>query len=118
MNREFQNQKFDQVIDDTLTRLKELLVVKGKEYRRNNNPFHNFDVGAAKEGKIREEVLHGFRLKHEISVGGMRQDVTNGILPSREKVEEKYDDILVYYLIEKASILDRIDNQNNATPEK
>ena len=106
-----QNQQFDKVVEDTLENIRQLLVVKGKEYRRNNNPFHNFDTGAAKEGKIREEVLHGFRLKHEISVSDMRHDLAEGKLPTKAKVEEKYDDIILYYLIEKASMLDRIDNQ-------
>jgi hypothetical protein len=102
---------FDAVIENTLESLEELLLVKGKEYRRNDNPFHNFEQGAKLTGELREEVLRGFRLKHEISVADMRNDLKEGKLPSRDKVNEKYDDILLYYLIEKASMIDRIDNQ-------
>lgn len=103
---------FDAVVDKTLKTIRELLVTKGKEYRRNNNPFHNFDTGAALTGKLREEVLQGFLLKHLISAGDIRNDLKEGKLPSREKVEEKYNDILVYFLIEKASIIDRIDRHD------
>jgi len=102
---------FDAVIENTIESLEELLLVKGKEYRRNDNPFHNFEQGAKLTGETREEVLRGFRLKHEISVADMRNDLKEGKLPSRDKVNEKYDDILLYYLIEKASMIDRIDNQ-------
>lgn len=102
---------FDAVIENTIESLEELLLVKGKEYRRNDNPFHNFEEGAKLTGETREEVLRGFRLKHEISVADMREDLKEGKLPSRDKVNEKYDDILLYYLIEKASMIDRIDNQ-------
>ena len=46
-----------------------------------------------------------FRLKHLISVEDMQNDLKKGISPNKEKVNEKYDDIIVYYLIEKAMML-------------
>jgi hypothetical protein len=103
-----QSKNFDQEVEKTLDRVRELLITKGKEYRRNNDPFHNFEVGASMTGKTREEVLYGFLLKHLISAQDIRNDIANGTLPSREKVEEKWDDIITYFTIEKASILDRI----------
>jgi hypothetical protein len=102
------SKNFDQEVEKTLDRVRELLITKGKEYRRNNDPFHNFEVGASMTGKTREEVLYGFLLKHLISAQDIRNDIANGTLPSREKVEEKWDDIITYFTIEKASILDRI----------
>jgi hypothetical protein len=104
-------QEFDKVIEDTLESLKQTLLVKGKEYRRNNNPFHNFDTGSLMTGLLREKILDGFMLKHEISVKDMVDDIAQGILPSEEVVEEKFGDILIYTLIKKASILDRINKQ-------
>lgn len=108
MNYTETSKNFDEVINKTLNDLKELLTVKGKEYRRNGNPFHNFDTGAQMTGDTREKVLYGFLLKHLISVNDMRNDLNEGNLPTKEKVEEKYNDILVYFLIEKASMIDRI----------
>src|SRR5690606_12356423 len=102
------NEDFDNVIESTLKSLQDLLVVKGREYRRNNNPFHNFESGSKMTGNTREEVLQGFLLKHLISVNDMRNDIKEGKLPTPEKVEEKYNDILVYFLIEKASMIDRV----------
>lgn len=52
--REF---NFDTDIEATLARIKELLLVKGKEYRRNNNPYHNFERGAEIRNKSPFEVM-------------------------------------------------------------
>ena len=100
--------QFEEVIESTLKQIRELLITKGKEYRRNNDPYHNFNVGAKKTDKTPEEVLQGFLLKHLISVDDIRNDLKEGIMPKSDKVHEKYNDILVYFLIEKAMLLDRI----------
>lgn len=100
--------KFDWLVGQTLDSLKETLVVKGKEYRRFSNPFHNFEEGAKITGKLREEVLWGFAMKHYISIQDMKEDLKNGKLPFRSHVEEKYNDLLIYLLLEKISLIDRI----------
>lgn len=99
---------FDAVIDKTLSDIKDLLLKKGKEYRRNNNPFHNFERGAQITGNTREEVLQGFLLKHLISVEDMRNDLKSGIPPNICQVNEKYNDILVFFLIEKAMMTESV----------
>ena len=101
--------EFDSVVSKTLIDIRDLLITKGKEYRRNGNVYHNFEQGAAMTGMSREKVLDGFLLKHEISINDMTNDLESGILPTREKVEEKFNDNLIYLLIKKAMILDRID---------
>lgn len=107
-------EKFDEVVYSTLEHLKDLLIVKGKEYRRNNNVFHNFDEGSKRSGLIREKVLDGFLLKHEISIADMTNDLEKGILPKIGTVNEKFDDNLIYLLIKKASIIDKIEqNESN-----
>ena len=99
---------FDEVIQQTLDRCKELLIIKGKEYRRNNDPFHNFNEGSKISGLIPEKVLDGFLLKHEVSINDMTNDIEKGILPIEDKVNEKFDDNIIYLLIKKAMILNRI----------
>jgi hypothetical protein len=106
-----ESKRFDLIVNETLEKLQSLLVVKGKEYRRNGNPYHNFDEGAKNTGQIPEKVLHGFLLKHLISASDIRNDIELGVLPTIEKVEEKWNDILVYFLIEKAMIIERIKKQ-------
>ena len=97
---------FEYIISETLIQIKELLLIKGKEYRRDNNPYHNFEIGAIIEQKTREEVLQGFLLKHLISVKDMRNDLKQGIFPTENKVNEKYNDILIYFMIEKAMMIE------------
>ena len=106
--------RFEQIVDETLNQIKETLIVKGKEYRRNNNPFHNFDEGSKRSGLIREKVLDGMLLKHEISIADITNDLAEGILPKIETIEEKFGDNLIYLILKKASIIDKIEkNMNN-----
>lgn len=101
--------RFEQIVDETLNQIKETLIQKGREYRRNNNPFHNFEEGSKRSGLIREKVLDGFLLKHEISIADITNDLESGILPKIETVNEKFGDNLIYLILKKASIIDRID---------
>lgn len=100
--------EFERIVDETLQQIRETLIVKGKEYRRNNNPFHNFEVGAIKKSISREKVLDGMLLKHEISIEDMTNDLDQGKLPSESSVNEKFGDNLIYLLLKKAMFIDRI----------
>jgi predicted patatin/cPLA2 family phospholipase len=100
--------EFEKVVDTTLQQIRDILIEKGKEYRRNNNPFHNFEVGAKKKSISREKVLDGMLLKHEISIDDMTNDLDLGKLPAASVVNEKFNDNLIYLIIKKAMFLDRI----------
>ena len=105
-------QRFDEVVDIFLNSIRETLIVKGKEYRRNGNVFHNFDEGARRSGLIREKVLDGFLLKHEISIADITNDLEKGILPSIKTLDEKFGDNVIYLIIKMASIIDKIEQYN------
>ena len=103
--------RFDEIVNQTLCQVTDVLTDKSIEYSRNNNPFHNFDVGARKTGLIREKVLDGMALKHEISIEDIVNDIEDGKLPSYELVNEKFGDAINYLILKKASIIDRIENK-------
>ncbi len=105
-------QRFDEVVDCFLSSIRETLIVKGKEYRRNNNPFHNFDIGSQRSGLIREKVLDGFLLKHEISIADITNDLEKGILPKISTLDEKFGDNVIYLILKMASIIDKIENND------
>ena len=86
----------------TLRRLEKLLLIKGFEYRRNNDPYHNFNEGAKRLNVRPMTVLNFFRLKHVISIADLQKDFEQGKEVSEAQINEKYDDILVYTLIELA----------------
>ena len=104
--------RFDEVVDCFLNSIRETLLVKGKEYRRNNNPFHNFDIGAQRSGLIREKVLDGFLLKHEISIADITNDLEKVILPKISTLDEKFGDNVIYLILKMASIIDKIEQQD------
>lgn len=101
--------KFSEAIDDIMKHCHNLLIVKGKEYTRNDNSMHNFDRGVEIEGKTREEVIWGMALKHFISIQDIRSDIAEGILPTRAMLDEKYGDLINYLMIERASIIDKLE---------
>ena len=108
------NKRFDEIVNCSVESIKHTLLVKSKEYQRNNNPFHNFDEGSKRSGVIREKVLDGMLLKHEISIADITNDLAEGILPKIETIEEKFGDNLIYLILKKASIIDKIEkNMNN-----
>ena len=87
---------------ETIERLKTLLLIKGKEYRRNDDPYHNFNEGAKLMNVRPMTVLNFFRLKHVISIADLQKDFEDKKHVSVHQINEKYDDILVYTLIELA----------------
>jgi hypothetical protein len=104
-------EKFDGIVDNTCKSIVNTLSVKGREYTRNNNPLHNFEVGATMSNQTREKVLYGFALKHLISLADIRNDIEKGKLPSLETIEEKFGDAINYLILEKASLIDRLDGK-------
>ena len=98
---------------ETIERLKTLLLIKGKEYRRNSDPYHNFNEGAKLMGVHPMTVLNFFRLKHAISIADLQKDFEQGKEVSKAQINEKYDGILVYTLIELAYT----ENENEASFE-
>ena len=98
---------------ETIVRLMTLLLIKGEEYRRNNDPYHNFNEGAKLMGVRPMTVLNFFRLKHVISIADLQKDFEDKKHVSEAQVNEKYDDILVYTLIELAYA----ENDNEASFE-
>lgn len=95
---------FDREIEITLKEIQNLLLVKGKEYSRNNDPFHNFNEGSKITGKNPYEVLDGFFLKHYISYRDMLDDISRKKIIDPAKVDEKFNDMITYLLLQKAMI--------------
>ena len=105
-------ERFDEIVSIFLENIKDTLITKGREYRRNNNPFHNFDEGSRRSGLIREKVLDGFLLKHEISIADITNDLEKGILPTIKTLDEKFGDNVIYLILKMASIIDKIDQKD------
>ena len=110
-------QEFDTVVSERLEKTKIILIEKGKHYRRNQNPMHNFDIGANMTGQSREKVLYGFMLKHLISFQDIINDLDSHKLPTVETLEEKIGDLVNYLILAEASIKDKLFKASSLTCE-
>ena len=106
-------ERFDEVVDIFLNSIRDTLLVKAKEYRREGNVFHNFDEGSKRSGLIREKVLDGFLLKHEISIADITNDLEKGILPKISTLDEKFGDNVIYLILKMTSMIDKIEKNGN-----
>jgi hypothetical protein len=106
-------EEFDLVVDFRIEEIKQTLQMKGKEYKRNNDPLHNFEVAARLGNTTREKALWGFALKHYVSFMDMLDDIEKGTLPKTEKVDEKLGDLINYLILCEASIKDKIVNEDD-----
>lgn len=106
-------EEFNKIINNRLERILKTLVNKGKEYQRNNDPLHNFNVAARLGNTTREKALWGFALKHYVSFIDILNDIENDVIPSEEIVDEKIGDLINYLILCEASIKDKIKNNGN-----
>jgi len=84
------------------------LLVKGLEYVRNNDRFHNFNRVAELERITPTRALQGMLDKHIVSYLDIIDDIDEGKLPTIAHIEEKIGDLVVYLLLQEALIKDRI----------
>lgn len=101
---------FNEVIHRRLDLVEDTLSKKGLEYSTETDKMHNFNQGAAFTGKIREEVLLGFALKHWISIMDIIENLKQNKLPTRELLDEKIGDWVNYMCLLEVSIVDKINN--------
>lgn len=100
--------EFDELVVKRTQQIEKTLVTKGKEYRRNNDPLHNFNVAAQVNNTTREKALWGFAVKHYVSFLDILNDIEKGILPKEEVIDEKIGDLINYLILAEASIKDKI----------
>jgi hypothetical protein len=79
--------------DKFLSSIKDRLVVKGKEYAVEGDPFFNFKDGEGFINGDKKEVLWNYMSKHLVSV---KNHCTNKIPLTEEQLEEKIGDIISY----------------------
>lgn len=103
------NQKeFDELLNVRMAKARHVLSVKSAEYVRGDDKLHNFKRAARADDVTPERALHGMLLKHYISYLDMLDDLEQGKLPSVETVEEKFGDIINYFILQEALIKERI----------
>lgn len=102
-NTEFE-QKFENLIDD----LRDKLSSKAKEYAVDQDRLINFRDGARISEQYPELVLDGYMLKHYVSYRDMLKLIKSGGYPSLEVIDEKLGDIIIYFILQKIMMEDKI----------
>lgn len=108
--------KFKNKVEELLEGIKQTLTVKGIEYMRNEDPFHNFNVGSDITGTNPFEVLDGFLLKHYVSYRDILNDIKEGKYPTKEVVNEKLGDIITYFVLQKIMLENAIEERTKTKP--
>lgn len=107
MNRK----EFEKVLEKRMANITSTLLIKGREYSRNDNALHNFEIGARVMNVTRERILWGFALKHYISIMDILDDLDNSIFPTEATVDEKFGDLINYLILCEASVKDKINGK-------
>jgi len=101
-------EKFNILVEKRLEKIQQTLVEKGKEYQRNEDVLHNFNVAAKLGNTTREKALWGFALKHYVSFMDMMNDVENGTIVKEDRIDEKIGDLINYLILAEASFKERL----------
>lgn len=105
--------KFDELLAQRIEKIHNSLAIKAKEYVRNDDPLHNFNVGANITGENPISILDGMMLKHYISYRDMLHDIENGQYPTREYILEKFGDLINYFILGEIIILEQLKDEDN-----
>lgn len=92
MNQE----RFNEIVNKTVKRSTDLLVVKQAEYNLSKDRFDSFKHGAGITGWKPDQVLLGYLTKHLASIIEM---INSDQKFSEEKIDEKIGDAINYFLL-------------------
>lgn len=99
--------EFNKVVDETVSAVQQLLVVKGGEYAGSEDRLSNFKRGAELTGCHPLQVLFVYLSKHYDAVATYVRDQSSGTArPRSEPIEGRLDDIINYCILAKALIAD------------
>jgi len=99
---------FEKCVENRLEETRRLILVKGKEYVRGNDRFHNFNRAAKMNNQTPTRSLHGMLTKHLVSMLDILDDIDSGKIPTKETVDEKFGDIVVYVILQEALIKEKV----------
>ena len=100
--------EFEKHVDYCRIRIESTLMKKTREYRRGNNPFHNFDRAAKITGESSAKALKGMWMKHLVSIFDIIDDAESGKLPTEDQLAEKISDSINYQILLEGLIIRQI----------
>ena len=96
------NQDFEALVDRRVQLINNTLAKKGKEYSTDKDKLHNFKETGRRRDKHPSEALQGMLDKHLTSYFDMLQGIQDGTKYTREYIDEKFGDIINYFILQEA----------------
>lgn len=109
------HKRFDQIVEERLARCREVLCAKGEEYSRNNDRLWNFKAAARHLDTTTGKALLGMKVKHDVSLSDMIDDIDSGCIFSRGYVSEKIGDSINYLLLLEGLIEEARDDEESSS---
>ena len=104
-------EEFNKILESRITKLRNGLANKAKEYAsgKKKDRLHNFHRAAESLRCTPPKALQGMMEKHVVSIKDIIDDIeTDGILPSVEMLEEKIGDNIAYLVLLEAMVKEMI----------
>ena len=79
--------------------IKKVMCSKSKEYARGDDKLYNFHRASEMSGESPVECLRGMKLKHDVSLDDMLNDLDDEIFHPQELWQEKLHDEINYLLL-------------------
>ena len=105
-------EQFNNLLDERITRTKNVLSNKSKEYSTEQDKLHNFKVAGRRLNCTPERALIGMKEKHSVSISDIIDKLDKGILPTEELINEKIGDEINYWILLEALLKERIKGEN------
>jgi len=102
---------FNLLLEERLEKTWTTMNIKGDGYRSEDDQFHNFKAAGRKKNITPEAALMGMKLKHDVSVDDIVENLKKGILPSKKLLDEKIGDSIVYLTLLEGLLVERIDGR-------
>ena len=90
---------FDKIVAARMDWCEQTLLAKGEEYSREGDRLWNFKSAGRKRNKHPAEALLDMKVKHDVSVDDIVDDLKRGIVPPKEFIAEKIGDSIDYLLL-------------------
>lgn len=101
---------FERLCKELLAKSQDTLLGKSKEYASDVDRLANFRQPTAMMNMSPAEVCLMYQMKHISSVAKIAKETSQGIIPSKELLQEKCQDMLNYTLIFYAIVNEMIES--------
>lgn len=98
--------KFNSIVEARINKVRKILEHKAKDYGKNDDRLYTFNEGARYSNCTPAQALDGMMLKHVISYKEILADINAGRIVDKKRFEEKMGDLINYYIIQEAVMLE------------